>query len=69
MTVFQNVMVGSVYGHVHRNKDARKRAQEALELVELSEKKDILTAHITFRTGVFWKWQGPGLYAGGDPAR
>jgi branched-chain amino acid transport system ATP-binding protein len=47
MTVFQNVMVGSVYGHKHQGKEARKRAIEALELVELSEKKDILTAHIT----------------------
>ena len=47
MTVFQNVMVGSVYGHVHRNKEARKRAEEALDLVELSEKKNILTAQIT----------------------
>jgi len=47
MTVYQNVMVGSVYGHKHQGKEARKRALEALELVELSEKKDILTAHIT----------------------
>jgi branched-chain amino acid transport system ATP-binding protein len=47
MTVLQNVMVGSVYGHLHQSKEARKRALEALELVDLSEKKDILTAHIT----------------------
>jgi branched-chain amino acid transport system ATP-binding protein len=47
MTVFENVMVGSVYGQRHHGKGARERALEALELVELSEKKDILTAHIT----------------------
>jgi branched-chain amino acid transport system ATP-binding protein len=50
MTVFENVMVGSVYGQRHRGKGgkgARERALEALELVELSEKKDVMTAHIT----------------------
>jgi branched-chain amino acid transport system ATP-binding protein len=47
MTVFENVMVGSVYGPRHRAKGARERALEALDLVELSEKKDILAAHIT----------------------
>jgi branched-chain amino acid transport system ATP-binding protein len=43
MTVMENVMVGSVYGHEHGG----KRAFEALELVELSEKRDILAEHIT----------------------
>jgi len=47
MTVLENVMVGSVYGHEHRGKGARKMGLEALDLVELSEKKDILVAHIT----------------------
>ncbi len=47
MTVLENVMVGSIYGHEHKGKEARKRALEALDLVELSDKKDILTAHIT----------------------
>ena len=47
MTVFENVMVGSVYGRKHMEKGARKRALEALELVELAEKKDVLTANIT----------------------
>lgn len=47
MTVLENVMVGSLYGHGYRGKGARKRALEALDLVELSEKKDILAAHIT----------------------
>ncbi len=47
MTVLENVMVGSVYGRKHQGKGAGERALEALDLVELSEKKDILTAHIT----------------------
>ena len=47
MTVLENVMVGSVYGRKHQGKGARKRALEALDLVELSEKKDILAANIT----------------------
>lgn len=47
MTVLENVMVGSVYGQKHQGKGARKIALEALDLVELSEKKDILAAHIT----------------------
>jgi branched-chain amino acid transport system ATP-binding protein len=47
MTVLENVMVGSVYGRKHQGKGARERALEALDLVELSEKKDILAAHMT----------------------
>jgi len=47
MTVLQSVMVSSTYGHVHRGKGARMRALEALELVGLLEKKDIVTAHMT----------------------
>jgi len=47
MTVLENVMVGSVYGRKHQGKEARKRALEALDLVELSEKKDLLAANIT----------------------
>ena len=47
MTVLENVMVGSLYGREHKGKRAQKRASEALELVELSEKKDILAEHIT----------------------
>jgi len=47
MTVFENVMVSAVYGRKHAGKGARKRALEALELVELAEKKDILTASVT----------------------
>jgi branched-chain amino acid transport system ATP-binding protein len=47
MTVLENVMVGAVYGRKHQGKGARERALEALDLVELSEKQDILTSHIT----------------------
>ena len=47
MTVLENVMVGSVYGRRHQGQGARKRALEALDLVELSEKRDIMAAHIT----------------------
>ena len=47
MTVLENVMVGSIYGHEHRGKGARERALEALDLVELSGKRNIIAAHIT----------------------
>jgi branched-chain amino acid transport system ATP-binding protein len=47
MTGLENVMVGAIYGHKHRYKEARKRALEALELVDLSDKKDMLAAHMT----------------------
>ena len=47
MTVFENVMVGAVYGQKHQGATARRRAQEALDLVGLSEKKEWLVAHIT----------------------
>jgi branched-chain amino acid transport system ATP-binding protein len=47
MTVLENVMVGSVYGRRKRGKGARKRAIEALELVELNDRMDSLVANIT----------------------
>ena len=47
MTVFENAMVGAVYGQKHQGTTARKRASEALDLVGLSEKKEWLVAHIT----------------------
>ena len=47
MTALENVMVGAVYGKKHQGKTAMKRALEALELVELTDKKDIITAHMT----------------------
>jgi branched-chain amino acid transport system ATP-binding protein len=40
-------MVGAVYGRKHHDKGPRERALEALDLVELSEKKDILVSHMT----------------------
>jgi branched-chain amino acid transport system ATP-binding protein len=45
MTVFENIMVGAVYGQ--RGKGARKRAEEAMEMVGLADKRDWLTAHVT----------------------
>jgi branched-chain amino acid transport system ATP-binding protein len=47
MTVFENVMVGAVYGHLHRGRGARQRALEALNLVGLSLKQNVLTARVT----------------------
>jgi branched-chain amino acid transport system ATP-binding protein len=47
MTAIENVMVGSIYGRSHRGKNARKIALEALELVGLANKKDVVTAHMT----------------------
>lgn len=47
MTVLQNVMVSSTYGHLHGSKGSRQRALEALDLVGLSGKKDVIAAHIT----------------------
>jgi branched-chain amino acid transport system ATP-binding protein len=47
MTVLENAMVGAVYGQKHQGTTARRRANEALDLVGLSEKKDWLVAHIT----------------------
>jgi branched-chain amino acid transport system ATP-binding protein len=47
MTVYENVMVGAVYGKKHQRKTARRRALEALDLVGLSDKRDWLVAHIT----------------------
>ena len=47
MTVLENVMVSSVYGRRQSGGGARKRAIEALDLVELSDKKDSLVGNIT----------------------
>lgn len=47
MTALENVMVGSVYGNLHGGKKALGRALEALELVDLAEKKDIVAGHMT----------------------
>jgi branched-chain amino acid transport system ATP-binding protein len=47
MTVLENAMVASVYGRRHQGKGATERALETLDLVELSDKKDILAEHLT----------------------
>jgi len=47
MTVLENAMVASVYGGKYEGKGARERALEALDLVELSEKKNVLATHLT----------------------
>lgn len=47
MTAYENLLVGAVYGSGNRVKDAPKAAEEALALVGLSAKRDILTAHMT----------------------
>ncbi len=61
MTALQSVMVSATFGHVHRSKGARERAAEALELVGLAEKRNTVTAQMTFLTGVSSKWQWPSL--------
>lgn len=47
MTVLENTMVASVYGVKRDRQGIRVRALEALELVELSEKKNVLATHLT----------------------
>jgi branched-chain amino acid transport system ATP-binding protein len=46
MTALENVLVGSVFGRGLRGKQARQSALKALDLVDLSSKKDIITAHM-----------------------
>jgi branched-chain amino acid transport system ATP-binding protein len=46
MSVFDNVMTAAVYGGKHPT-GAKQRAQEAIDLVELSAKRDIKAAHLT----------------------
>ena len=46
MSVFDNVMTAAVYGGRH-SLSAKERALEALELVELSPKRDIAAANLT----------------------
>ena len=47
MTVLENAMTAALYGQKHGRRNASQRAMEALELVGLYEKKDILTSHTT----------------------
>jgi len=46
MTVLENVILSSVYDGKSAGREARKMALEALDLVGLSDKKDMLTANI-----------------------
>jgi branched-chain amino acid transport system ATP-binding protein len=46
MSVFDNVMTAAVYGGKHPL-GAKQRAQEAIDLVELSAKRDVKAAHLT----------------------
>ncbi len=47
MTAFENVLVGSIYGSGLRGKNAHRSSIEALELVQLADKKEMVTAHMT----------------------
>ena len=47
MTIMENAMTAAVYGQKHGHRDASIRASEALSLVGLYEKKDMITAHAT----------------------
>jgi len=47
MTVLENAMTAAVYGQKHGHRNVSQTAIDALELVGLNEKKDIITAHAT----------------------
>lgn len=47
MTALENVLVGAIYGHKLKGREARKMALESLELVEMAEKKDEITGKMT----------------------
>jgi branched-chain amino acid transport system ATP-binding protein len=47
MSVLENAMTAAIYGQKHGRKDVSKKAMEALDLVGLFEKKDMMAAHIT----------------------
>ena len=47
MTAMENVLVGATYGQRQRGKKAKETALESLKLVELAEKKDMVTSHMT----------------------
>lgn len=47
MTALENVLIGSLYGQQLRGQAARKAAMDALELVGMADKKEVMTAHLT----------------------
>jgi branched-chain amino acid transport system ATP-binding protein len=47
MTAFENVLVGAIYGCRQRGKEAREESLNALKLVGLEDKKDIVAARLT----------------------
>jgi branched-chain amino acid transport system ATP-binding protein len=47
LTALENVLVGAYYGRKLRGKEALETALAALELVQLAEKKDVVTGHMT----------------------
>jgi branched-chain amino acid transport system ATP-binding protein len=48
MTVLENVLVGAIYGRSSGRKKALDEALECLELLNLSEVKDTISAHLTY---------------------
>ncbi len=48
MTVLENVLVGAIYGKVDTRRRALDQALECLKLLSLLEKKDTITAHLTY---------------------
>jgi branched-chain amino acid transport system ATP-binding protein len=47
MTVLENIMLAAIYGGKHQDTKPRDRALEALALAGLSEKTDVMAAHLT----------------------
>ena len=47
MSVAENVMTAAVYGCKHQGRSAKERTREALDLVELSPKRDVKAANLT----------------------
>ena len=47
MTAFENVLIGAIYGHKLKGKEARREAEAALDLVGLSGQSNVVTSHMT----------------------
>jgi branched-chain amino acid transport system ATP-binding protein len=47
MSAFDNVLTAAIYGGGRQAVSAKQRATEALELVEMSQKRDVKAAHLT----------------------